>query len=124
MTGRTDWFDLPVKDMADAMSFYEGLFGWSYCQMDDSPLADYVMIDAGGHLIGGLRKVKSSSPAPLGSAPIIYFTVERLQAAVQRARDLGAEIIGTPVDLGKGRGQYQWLRDRGGHLIGIWANQS
>jgi predicted enzyme related to lactoylglutathione lyase len=119
---RTVWFDLPVADLADAMSFYEGLLGWTYRQMENSPLADYVMIDAGGKLIGGLRHVADvvhkQSPAP-----VLYFTVEKLTPKVARAKELGAEIVGQTVDLGKDRGQYQWIRDRAGNLIGLWGPQ-
>jgi len=117
---RSVWFDLPVSDLADAMSFYEGLLNWNYRQMEDSPLADYVMIEAGGELIGGLRKV-SPSPRQRPSSPILYFTVEQLVVKVARAKELGAEVVGPTVDLGKERGRYQWIRDREGNLIGLWA---
>jgi predicted enzyme related to lactoylglutathione lyase len=133
MLGRTDWFDLPVADLADAMSFYEGLLGWTYRQMENSPLSDYVMIDVAGKLIGGLRKVPSpKSPLPRGEgasrpgegmAPVLYFTVEKLTPAVARAKELGAEIVGQTVELGKDRGRYQWIRDRAGNLIALWASQ-
>src|SRR5436309_3542324 len=106
MIGRTDWFDLPVADLADAMSFYEGLLGWTYRQMEDSPLSDYVMIDAGGKLIGGLRRIPTPSPRPAGaSTPVLYFTVEKLAPKIARAKELGAEIVGPMVDLGKDRGR-------------------
>ena len=128
MLGRTDWFDLPVGDLADAMSFYEGLLGWKYQQMEDSPLSEYVMIDAGGKLIGGLRKYSSPQVAAAtghgaGEGPILYFTVENLAAKVARAKELGAEIVGQTVDLGHDRGRYQWIRDREGHVIALWARQ-
>ena len=136
MIGRTAWFDLPVINLADAMSFYEGLLGWKYQQMEDSPLSDYVMINAGGQLIGGLRKIASPpSPLPVGEggpsktvgeepqAPILYFTVEKLAPKIARAKELGAEIVGQTVDLGNDRGLYQWIRDREGNLIGLWAPQ-
>lgn len=120
--GRSEWFDLPATNLSDAMSFYEGLFNWSYAQMEDSPIRDYVMIEAGGRLIGGIRKVVAPKGAePFPSAPILYFTVPDLSAKVARAKELGAEIIGETVDLGKGRGRYQWIRDREGTLIALWA---
>jgi predicted enzyme related to lactoylglutathione lyase len=147
MFGRTDWFDLPVADIADAMSFYEGLLGWKYQQMEDSALSDYVMIEAGGKLIGGLRRVSHavipadrkressvvSATRATGSpitasgmtswGPILYFTVEKLAPKTTRAKELGAEIVGQTVDLGKDRGRYQWIRDREGHLIGLWGSE-
>src|SRR5689334_14299222 len=99
------------------MSFYQGLLGWDYRQMDNSPEKDYVMIDAAGKLIGGLRRVESIAK---GSAtPLLYFTVGKLAPTVARAKELGAEIVGKTVELGKERGRYQWIRDRAGNLIGL-----
>jgi predicted enzyme related to lactoylglutathione lyase len=125
MLGRTDWFDLTVSDLADAMSFYEGLLGWTYQQMEESPLSDYVTINVGGKLIGGLRKVpgKSLTKGADIAGTIPYFTVDILQPKVARAKELGAEIVGQTVDLGKDRGRYQWIRDRAGNLIALWASQ-
>jgi predicted enzyme related to lactoylglutathione lyase len=119
--GKTAWFDLPVKDLADAMAFYQALFQWDYAQMKDSPLSDYVMVKAGGALIGGLRRVSQAVPPAEGTAPILYFTVEKLAPAIARAKELGAETAGAWVDLGVGRGRYQWIRDREGNLIGLWG---
>jgi predicted enzyme related to lactoylglutathione lyase len=121
MTGRTDWFDLPAVNLADAMSFYEGLLGWKYRQMDKSPLSDYVMIDVDGKLIGGLRKVPAFTKA--AAAPVLYFTVEKLTPSIARAKELGAELVGGIVELGNERGRYQWIRDRAGNLIALWAKQ-
>ena len=117
--GKTVWFDLPVRNLLDAMSFYEGLLQWKYAQMKDSVETDYVMIQVGETLIGGLRKV--ASPPSEGANPILYFTVELLEPAVKRAKELGAVLVGNKVDLGKGRGCYQQLQDREKNLIALWA---
>jgi predicted enzyme related to lactoylglutathione lyase len=104
------------------MSFYEGLLQWTYLQMEHSVEPDYVMIQAAGKLIGGLRKVPASAKAPAGQIlPILYFTVEKLQPMIERARELGAKMVGETVDLGRDRGRYQWIRDREGNLVGLWA---
>ena len=120
--GRSVWFDLPAADLADAMSFYEGLLGWTYRQMEDSPLSDYVMIEGEGKLIGGLRKTLPSRLSK-GEMPVLYFTVDALEEKVARAKELGAEIVGPAVELGKDRGRYQWIRDREGNLIGLWGKK-
>ena len=103
------------------MSFYRGLLGWDYRQMDESPEPDYVMIEVQGTLIGGLRKASASSQSAVKTGPILYFTVEELAPKIARARELGAEIVGVAVDLGKDRGRRQWIRDREGNMIGLWA---
>ncbi len=105
------------------MSFYEGLLGWAYRQMENSPLSDYAMIDAGGLLIGGLRRVPMQARTSISelSSPVLYFSVQDLEAKIQRAKDLGAELVGSIVRLGNDRGRYQWVKDREGNLIGLWA---
>jgi predicted enzyme related to lactoylglutathione lyase len=118
---RSVWFDIPVVNLADAMSFYSGLLGWEYSQMDDSALKDYVMIQVRGQLIGGLNRVESLPKQKTITGPILYFTVENIKASVTRAKELGAVLIGQTVDLGKNRGFYQWFRDREGNLIGLWG---
>jgi len=116
------WFDFPVTDLADAMAFYSGLLEWKFRQMEDSPLADYAMVESDGVLIGGLRKIPPFSKVAIDApAPILYFTVHDLPTKVTRAKELGAKIVGSIVDLGKERGRYQWLRDREGILIGLWT---
>ena len=120
--GTTVWFDLPVSDLWDAMSFYEGLLGWKYCQMTESTETDYLLIQAGEKLIGGMRKIVDKRPEPdRFAAPLLYFTVDGLETKVQRAKDLGAVVVGPQVDLGKGRGRYQRLLDREKNLIALWS---
>ena len=120
--GRCFWFDLPAANLSDAMSFYEGLFGWKYLAMDEVPEPDYVMISAGGVLIGGIRRVKNAPRRKTDAAvPILYFSVDRLGPKSARARELGAILVGRPVSLGHERGHYQWLEDREKNLVALWA---
>jgi predicted enzyme related to lactoylglutathione lyase len=119
--GQSNWFDLPAVDIVDAMSFYEGLLGWKFLKLGDDAVPDYWVIQAGNEMIGGLRQTPAGSLKKDGAAPVIYFTVEVLEPAVKRARDLGAEIVGEKVVMGDERGRYQWLRDRQENLIALWA---
>ena len=120
--GKSFWFDLPVSNLLDAMAFYEALLDWKFVRMGEPAQSDYIMIQAGDSLIGGLRKV-SPGPDPLGpgTGPILYFTVEELEPKIIRAKELGAALVGGKVDLGNERGRYQWLKDRENNLIALWA---
>src|SRR5690348_4096007 len=102
--GRSSWFDLPVSNLSDAMSFYEGLFSWQYRQMEASIENAYVMIEVNGKLIGGLRQVAAVSRS--ASAPVIYFNVKNLDEKMVRAKELGAILVGSVVELGRDRGRY------------------
>lgn len=120
--GKTVWFDIPVRNLLDAMSFYEGLLQWKYAQMTDSVETDYVMIQVGDALIGGLRRIQEPLQGqPNLSGPILYFTVDQLEPKIKRAKELGAILVGDKVDLGKGRGCYQQLQDREKNLIALWG---
>lgn len=104
------------------MSFYEGLLGWQYRQMENTPETSYVMIEADHKLIGGLREVDAPvTPGDKAAAPILYFTVDDLAEKVLKAKSLGGHLVGQIVELGKDRGRYQWVKDREGNLIGLWA---
>jgi predicted enzyme related to lactoylglutathione lyase len=49
--------------------------------------------------------------------------VEKLDPAVTRAKELGAELVGPRMVLGEQRGVYQWIRDREKNLVALWAPQ-
>ena len=121
-TGKSVWFDLPVLNLSGAMAFYEGLLNWKYVQMADSPETNYVMIQAGEKLIGGMRLTPGPrSDVQEQSAPLLYFTVAQLEPKIIRAKELGAVIVGEKVDLGNERGCYQRILDREKNLIALWA---
>ncbi len=121
-TGKTYWFDLPVANLTDAMSFYEALLGWTFVRLKDSPLPEYVMIQVDNELIGGLRQVASDKlKGGEHLAPLIYFTVEALEPKINRVKELGGTLVGERMDLGIDRGSYQWFRDREGNLVAFWA---
>jgi len=123
-SGRSFWFDLPAAVPHDAMAFYEGLFGWTYKRLSDPIIENYWVIEKDGDLIGGIRQ--SDAPRSRGKdaeAPVLYFTVDHLGESIQRARDLGAQLVGERVEMGKHRGCYQWIRDRQGNLVALWANE-
>lgn len=120
--GKSYWFDLPAADVDDAKSFYEGLFNWKFLRLSDSILPDYWVIQAGEELIGGLRKGAPEKTAK--NTPVLYFTVKNLAGASSRVRELGGKLEGAPVHLGKNRGSFQWVRDREGNLIALWAEEN
>lgn len=117
--GKTYWFDLPVTDVVNARSFYEGLFDWKFLLMNDSPVPDYWVIQAGDELIGGIRKTAPEKVEQY--MPVLYFTVDDLGRYSDRVKDLGGKLVGARIDLGKNRGAYQWFRDRENNMVALWA---
>ncbi len=56
--------------------------------------------------------------APLGQGVIVSFTLDDLEAAVNRARDLGAEFIGELASY-PDRSRAQLLRDPDGYIVNL-----
>ena len=122
--GKSYWFDLPAQNALDAMSFYEGLFGWQFRRLSDPVIENYWVIQKGDETIGGLRQTTLPNARKSDcDTPVLYFTVERLEPAVSRAKELGAKLVGERVELGKQRGAYQWIRDRENNVVALWAPQ-
>ncbi|MFN0118079.1 MAG: VOC family protein [Elusimicrobiota bacterium] len=117
--GKTYWFDLPVTDVVNARSFYEGLFHWQFLLMSESPIPDYWVIQAGDELIGGIRQTTRERGEM--HIPVLYFTVDDLDVYSYRVKELGGKLVGERVDLEKGRGSYQWFFDREKNLVALWA---
>ena len=96
------WVDLATTDPAVAKAFYGELFGWeTEPQKDEGKLA-YVLIRDAGHTNGGIMPIAEQH----GDAPsywLVYFTVPSCDAAVEKVRGLGGEVLAGPLDLGAGR---------------------
>ncbi len=120
--GKATWFDLPVTDIVNGRSFYEGLFKWQFLLMNDSAVPNYWVIQAGDELIGGIRKIDREGGNDGG--PILYFTVDNLDNYARRVKELGGQLVGDKVDLGNGRGLYQWFRDREDNLLALWSPEN
>lgn len=119
--GKTYWFELPVSNLEKAKAFYHAVLGWRFQKLLRADLLNYWMIELGGELIGGLRKVKTDEKR--GKAPVIYFFVDNLEDKVFQARALGARLEGERVHLGLNRGSFQWLRDPDKNLIALWSSE-
>jgi uncharacterized protein len=96
------WNELQNRDPEAAAAFYATLFGWeTEPQKDEGKLA-YVLIRNAGHTNGGIMPITEQH----GDAPpywLVYFTVPSCDAAVEKVRGLGGEVLAGPLDLGAGR---------------------
>jgi predicted enzyme related to lactoylglutathione lyase len=117
--GSIVWFDIPVKDFEPAKAFYGELLGWKFQPMGDAKSTSYWLIKVGDEMIGGLRKAEGSIVKT--EAPVIHFAVSKLDPAIARAKQLGATLVGERNDIPDDMGSFQWLRDKDGNLVSIWA---
>jgi uncharacterized protein len=95
--GALTWNDLMTPDVEGSAAFYRDLFGWT---IEETPGSDgqYWSITNNGRSNGGIM------PAPSGGPTVwnLYFAVEDCDAAVARARELGAGDVLGPMDVPNG----------------------
>lgn len=108
--GRFVWRELHTSNPEAAKSFYGELFGWTTKAMDMGPLGTYTLLRAGDKDVGGVVAHEGAA----GWLP--YCTVLDVDAAVARAKQLGAKID-VPASEIPGVGRYAVVVDRQGARI-------
>lgn len=111
------WFEIPVRDLQRAATFYGEMFGWRFGRVDDMD-PSYLIIDAGESINGGLRVVEDVSN---GVGPLVYVAVEGLLEIMERATELGGSVETEPTLISDQAGAYAVLRDPDGNRIGVWV---
>jgi predicted enzyme related to lactoylglutathione lyase len=106
------WFEITGKDGPKLQKFYRDLFGWP---IDANNPMNYGMFQAGGdHAIGG-----GISASQDGSSQLtVYVDVDDLQAALDKAKSLGAEVIAPPMDV-PGGPSIALFKDPEGNVVGL-----
>src|SRR2546430_49225 len=86
------WFEVVGKDGKKLQDFYGGLFGW---KIDANNPMNYGMVEPSeGGLAGGI------SPSPDGSPHVTFYVqVDDLQAALDKAEELGGKTVNPPMEV-------------------------
>lgn len=110
-------FEVSGPDPEGLGTFYADLFGWKVDA--DNPM-NYGMVSADDAGIGG-----GISPLPPGGAPHLTFYVEvdDLQAALDRAVELGGKIVSPPMDIPDGP-SIAHFHDPAGNFVGLVKSDS
>jgi uncharacterized protein len=118
--GTFSWTDLTTTDQEAAKSFYSSLFGW---EAQDNPVGDGVVYSM--MLIDG-KPVGAISPQPeaqreAGVPPVwnSYITVQNADAALERAKHLGAAVHAPAFDV-MDVGRMGVLQDPQGAFVLVW----
>jgi predicted enzyme related to lactoylglutathione lyase len=115
------WFEIPVRDIERAQTFYEAMLGAPLRRepMGRQTLAVLPYAEPG---VGGALLAGGDGPAPGAGGTLVYLPAEpTLDAALQRALAAGAELVVPRIDLPDGMGAFVHLRDPDGNRIGLHA---
>lgn len=95
--GNVGWHELHAGDLESACTFYESLFGWTKGEpMDMGPMGIYQIFNIHGTQSGGMMTKKTEIPMPYW---LYYFNVDGIDAAANRVKEAGGQIINGPVQV-------------------------
>jgi predicted enzyme related to lactoylglutathione lyase len=113
MTGELTFFELGVGDTERGRAFYEGLFGWTF---EGGPSGGGFVIDT-PNVPGGMHG------GDAGAAPLLFFRVDDIEAALERVRELGGEVEDFDVEGDESSvarfGRFKLCRDSQGSPFGL-----
>jgi hypothetical protein len=113
--GSISWNELNTTDYEAGWKFYGELFGWKETEsMDMGPEHGtyFMFTDAGGDkAMGGM----SNAATVLGTPPywLYYATVDDLDAALERTKSHGGQVLNGPMDVPGGERVAQCMDPQG-----------
>ena len=114
------WMDIYLPDPERGKAFYGDMFGWEWTDvpMGDSGMS-YTMFNLDGKTVAALGP-QMPGMFPEGAPPCWnpYIATDDVDATVERARALGANIIMGPAGVGNGR--VALLQDPWGAMFFLW----
>jgi predicted enzyme related to lactoylglutathione lyase len=121
--GEGSWHELMTTDAEAAMKFYTEVFGWQPSEvMDMGPMGKYYMFNRPIGMIGGMMN-KAPEMAQVPPYWGIYFRVSDINAAVERIKANGGQILNGPMEVPGG----DWIvnaTDPQGALFSLHAKKA
>lgn len=109
------WIELATTDTAAAAAFYTELFGWA---MHSTPMGEselYTIFRKDGRDAAAMHGHTGGAPPNWLS----YVAVDQVDAAVAKAKELGASILAGPMDVSDA-GRMAVLADNQGAAFAVW----
>lgn len=109
------WNELGTNDPEKAGQFYSNVFGWTR-QPFPGPI-EYTIFNNGDTGVGGMFKI-TPEMGPMPPHWLVYFAVDDCDAKVQKATELGANVMKPAEDI-PGVGRFAILNDPQGAVFAI-----
>ena len=95
--GCIGWHELHGGDPESSFAFYSGLFGWTKGEaMDMGPMGKYQIFTTKGQQSGGMMKKMAQEPM---AHWLYYINVEAIDAAVERVKSAGGQVLNGPMEV-------------------------
>lgn len=102
--GSWGWNELSTRDTAAAKEFYGAVFGWGYEDEESERAGTYTVWKAGDAMAGGMIDMNAiEMPAEVPPNWLVYFMVEDTDAAIEKVKAGGGNVMFGPLDIPVGR---------------------
>ncbi len=116
--GTFSWTDIYSKDPIVSIKFLTELFGWTYKNIPTDKGGDYTMFLLNGKAVAGAMPI----PGDMEGMPSLwsnYVTVDNVDDATNRAKELGAKVTMPPMDV-MDAGRMATIEDPTGAALALW----
>ena len=115
-----DWFEIPVRDLDRAQTFYEAMLGTTLRRETIGPNR-IAVFSYGEQAVGGCL-IAGSGHEPAASGTLVYLAAgASLDAALTRASAAGARIATPRTELPGDMGSFAHIVDSEGNRVGLHA---
>jgi predicted enzyme related to lactoylglutathione lyase len=113
--GKVGWHELySSAGQEKAFAYYSGLYGWTTeTEMDMGPMGKYRIFGKNGVQLGGMMDKPENVPV---AAWTFYINVDGLDAAVERVKAKGGQVLMGPMEVPGGSWIIQGKDPQGAHF--------
>ena len=117
-----DWFEIPVRNMDRAQTFYETLLSTSLRREAMGPTKTLAVFRYAETGVGGCLLAGDGTPEPSLNGTLIYLNAEpSLDAVIARIEGAGGRITTPKVQLPGDMGCFVHITDTEGNRVGLHA---
>lgn len=113
--GVPSWADMSAKDLAGAVEFYRGLFGWE-TEDQGEEAGHYTIAAKDGRHVAGLNTVPDESVPPHWTT---FINVEDAEETAQRVKAAGGQVLFGPMEV-MDAGRMAVFSDPTGAVVAAW----
>lgn len=117
--GAYNWAEVYTREPEKADAFFPAVFGYGVKRLEDDAI-DFTLYDLGADPVLGRMKMTEDFPPEVPQYLNVYFTVTDCDAAVEKAKALGAELQFGPLTIPFGR--FATLTDPQGAAFSVIDN--
>jgi predicted enzyme related to lactoylglutathione lyase len=96
------WSELVTTDVETSKQFYGAVFGWGAETHEGGPMP-YTEWKVGDRSVAGMMPKPPMMPAEVPPHWGVYFTVDGTEAAMDKVKELGGQVLMGPMDVQPGK---------------------